>query len=81
MATKFLRAKAVQERLGCGRVHLWRVVKAGQFPAPVKLSPRMTVWPENEVDAWIEAKIAESRKPKKAKPAATARQGAANAPI
>ncbi len=33
---------------------LWRKVKAGTFPKPVKLSPRITAWRVEDVRAWLE---------------------------
>lgn len=32
---------------------LWRKVKAGTFPAPVKLSERVTAWNVGAVRAWM----------------------------
>lgn len=32
---------------------LWRMVKAARFPAPVKLSPKVTAWRAEDVRAWI----------------------------
>lgn len=34
---------------------LWRKVKAGQFPAPVKLSDRITAWRASDVAAWLQS--------------------------
>lgn len=34
---------------------LWRKVKAGTFPKPVKLSERVTAWHVGSVRAWIAA--------------------------
>lgn len=34
---------------------LWRMVKAGTFPKPVKLSQRVTAWNIGAVRAWIAA--------------------------
>lgn len=34
---------------------LWRKVKAGTFPAPVKLSERVTAWNVGTVRAWMAA--------------------------
>ena len=34
---------------------LWRKVKAGTFPKPVKLSERITAWNVGAVRAWITA--------------------------
>lgn len=39
---------------------LWRKVKDGTFPAPVKLSPRVTAWEARKVREWIEARAAET---------------------
>jgi prophage regulatory protein len=33
---------------------LWRKVKAGEFPAPVKLSSRVTAWRAEDVRAWMQ---------------------------
>ena len=32
---------------------LWRKVKAGTFPKPIKLSERITAWKVGDVRAWI----------------------------
>ena len=34
---------------------LWRKVKAGTFPAPVKLSAGVTAWRVEDVRAWMQA--------------------------
>ncbi len=40
---------------------LWRMVNAGKFPAPVKLSERITAWRVEEVREWIETHAADVR--------------------
>jgi predicted DNA-binding transcriptional regulator AlpA len=35
---------------------LWRNVKNGSFPAPVKLSDRVTAWRVEDVRAWMESR-------------------------
>ncbi len=37
---------------------LWRKVKAGTFPAPVKLSARVTAWRVEDVREWIRSRTA-----------------------
>jgi prophage regulatory protein len=37
---------------------LWRRVKSGEFPAPVKLSARVTAWRLSDVHAWMESRTA-----------------------
>jgi prophage regulatory protein len=41
------------------RVHIWRLVKEGRFPKPVKLGTgSRNAWVESEIDAHIAAMIA-----------------------
>lgn len=37
------------------RDHLRRKCKAGEFPAPVQISPHRIGWFEDEIDAWVAA--------------------------
>lgn len=39
---------------------LWRKVKAGTFPRPVKFSERVTAWRVGDVRAWISEQVKES---------------------
>jgi predicted DNA-binding transcriptional regulator AlpA len=32
---------------------LWRKVRTGDFPTPVKLGPAITAWRESEVASWL----------------------------
>lgn len=54
----FLRLPQVLERVPVSRSGLWKMVADGRFPAPVKLSPRVTVWKASDVQAYIAAKAA-----------------------
>jgi len=35
---------------------LWRKVKSGEFPQPVKLSARVTAWRLEDVHAWMQSR-------------------------
>lgn len=35
---------------------LWRKVKSGQFPKPVKLTERITAWRCEDVRAWMQSR-------------------------
>lgn len=37
---------------------IWRWVKSGTFPAPIKLGERVTAWDAQAVDAWIKERAA-----------------------
>jgi prophage regulatory protein len=46
---RILRAKAVMSRMGWSRTTLWRRVRAGEFPAPVKTGQNINGWFDDEV--------------------------------
>ncbi len=37
---------------------LWRKVKDGTFPVPIKLSARVTAWRVEDVRAWMQSRTA-----------------------
>ena len=41
------------------RSQLYRLIRAGKFPKPIRLSENRVAFCEHEIDAWIELKIAE----------------------
>ena len=48
---RLLRTKQVLDRMGWSRTTLWRRVRAGEFPAPVKTGLNSNGWYDDEVDA------------------------------
>ena len=58
LAYVLLRLPQVKARTGLSRSGLYRRIAAGDFPAPCKLGVRASAWPESEVSAWCEARIA-----------------------
>jgi prophage regulatory protein len=52
------RLPTVKARTGLSRSEIYRRIAAGTFPQPVKLGERATAWPEREVTAWCEERIA-----------------------
>ena len=54
--TGFIRqAGLIPELIPFSPATLWRKVKDGSFPAPVKLSERVTAWRVEDVRAWMQA--------------------------
>lgn len=52
MKNLFLSDKEVAARYSTSRPIVWRWVKSGNFPAPVKLSPGCTRWPVERIESW-----------------------------
>lgn len=55
-----LREKQILKLVPVAHSTLWNWVRSGKFPAPIKLSEKVTVWSRESVLAWIEAKLAEA---------------------
>lgn len=51
---RFMRERDVLDVTSLSRTTLWRVMKSGQFPRPVRISPGRVGWRESEVIAWQE---------------------------
>lgn len=55
---RLLRLPDVEALVGLRKSSIYDGVKAGTFPAPVKLSRRAVCWPAAAIDAWITERIA-----------------------
>jgi len=56
---RFIRRRTVEDRTGLSRSTIYQMMKEGRFPKPVRIGGRAVAWPETEVDAWIDARLAE----------------------
>jgi prophage regulatory protein len=54
-----LRLAQVRQRTGRPTSSIYADIAAGTFPAPIPLGPRAVGWIEEEIDAWVEARIVE----------------------
>ncbi|MCW8309113.1 AlpA family phage regulatory protein [Acidiphilium sp. PA] len=56
---KFIRYPELKDRgIPWTRVHLGRLVRAGEFPPPVNLGGNSIAWVEAEIDAWAAERAA-----------------------
>lgn len=54
---KALRFPKVAEKTGLSKTHIYRLILAGKFPRGYKLSERVSVWNEAEIDNWLAEKF------------------------
>lgn len=59
MVDPLMRLEAVEAAVGLKKSTLYAMIKAGEFPRPVKIGPALNGWPSSEIEQWISAKIAE----------------------
>jgi len=58
---RLIRKQEVLSITSLSQSELYRRIKAGTFPAQVRLAPGHVVWVQSEVDGWIADRIAECR--------------------
>jgi prophage regulatory protein len=52
-----IRRRTVCQRTGLSGTTIWRLVRAGKFPAPIQLASKQSIgWIEQQVEAWIESR-------------------------
>ena len=54
---KFLRLPSVSKKVGLSRSQIYKLIQQGEFPEPIKLGPKISVWIEEKLEAWMDAKI------------------------
>jgi prophage regulatory protein len=55
---QFLTPRAVCERVALSRATLDRLVAAGKFPQPIRLTERRLAYDAAAVEAWMQEKVA-----------------------
>ena len=58
MAKRLLRLPAVLDRTGTNSSDIYEGMKEGTFPKSVPIGQRTVGWVEDEIEAWIESRIA-----------------------
>jgi len=56
---KFMRLQEVIKTVGLSRPTIYKRMTLGTFPKPVKLGERAVGWVSDEVDGWMQSRIAE----------------------
>ena len=51
--TRLLRRTEVEQYCQIGRSTIYRLMRAGLFPEPIRIGPRAVRWPEQELMAWL----------------------------
>ena len=52
-ADRLLRRQEVERRCQLSRATIYRLMRAGQFPEPIRIGPRAVRWSLREIDAYL----------------------------
>ena len=50
---RLLRREEVEARCGIARTTIYRLMREGRFPEPLKVGERAVRWPESEITRWL----------------------------
>ena len=50
---RLLHRAEVEAKTGLGRSTIYRLMRQGEFPTPIKIGPRAVRWPQSELDDWL----------------------------
>lgn len=56
---RLLRLPDVEAATGCKKSTIYKLMKEGKFPACVRITARMSAWPESAVLQWVQERIKE----------------------
>lgn len=54
---RLIRLPEVESATGCKKSTIYKLLKDGSFPRPVRLSSRMVAWSEVAVQRWVQGRI------------------------
>jgi len=55
--TRIIKARPAKKGiLPMGESTIWEKVRRGEFPQPIKISPRITCWRKSDIVEWLESK-------------------------
>lgn len=62
MTTRLIRLPEVQNICGLSRTGVYQAMNRGEFPLSIKIrGERAAAWVSDEIDAWVQQRIAEAR--------------------
>ena len=53
MNDRLMRREEVETRCGIARTTIYRLMRCGQFPEPIKVGARAVRWSSTEIEAWL----------------------------
>ena len=55
-SNRLLRRDEVEKITGLSRSAIYRLMRAHQFPTPIRIGPRAVRWPQSEINEFIAAR-------------------------
>ena len=54
---RFIRMPDLRQKVGLSRSQIYKLIQQEQFPKPVKLGEKVSVWVDSEVEEWMSKQV------------------------
>ena len=54
---RFIRMPDLRQKVGLSRSQIYKLIQQEQFPRPVKLGEKVSVWVDSEVEEWMSKQV------------------------
>lgn len=58
---RILRRREVEARCGFKRAHLYKLIRDGKFPRPIRIGVRAVGWNSLDIDRWIAERLQQAQ--------------------
>ena len=55
--TRFNRMTELKDKVALSRSQIYKLIQQGEFPEPIKLGKKISVWTDSEVEEWMSSKL------------------------
>lgn len=55
--TRFIRMTELKGKVALSRSQIYKLIQQGEFPEPIKLGKKISVWTDSEVEEWMSSKL------------------------
>lgn len=54
---RFIRMPDLRKKVGLSKSQIYKLIQQDEFPEPVKLGKKVSVWVDSEVDEWMSKQV------------------------
>jgi prophage regulatory protein len=54
---RFIRMPDLRQKVGLSRSQIYKLIQQEQFPRPVKLGEKVSVWVDSEIEEWMSKQV------------------------
>ena len=54
---RFIRMPDLRQKVGLSKSQIYKLIQQGEFPEPIKLGKKISVWTDSEVEEWMSKQV------------------------